>query len=1123
MALALPAGTLLAVEPPPPPMSIRAPLMQTLPEIDGSIGEDEWRDAFRGVGMIVYQEELCAARKAVWWIGTDGRRVFAAVRSELPSQGELLARTGPVKRDPFGINMDDGVELWLAPNYPSGTGVRYCQFVGNPAGAIADTVFDLRGAARPWDGDWAFANGSRDGWWETELAIAVDELLPEGELRSFAFRLTRNWKQPWQYSSTESAPGGFKQVKTMSRFYVDPAAPRVRMIDLDGWLDGKWDVRLGVGNPGERPEKVWVKMRAEAPATGMATQVGQELVDLAAHGRQEVHFERSLTKRDVWTGRLLVGSEDGRQVWFSREWRFRTERPEELWTTAAREKKSVALHFGYSPYRNRIRAKVDYSGVSDPSKVRRVTLEVWAQAGARPVTTARSGELSGSVCELAFDVPALSDGTYEIRCTLEADTLLKDAAVGQFVRERYEWERNTLGISDEVVPPFTPLEVAGDTVKAVFRQHKLNASGLWDQVWSEGVPLLARPMEIRAVVDGEPVEWRTDGLHFTETKSARVQAQAAFGSAGVEAQTHIRFDYDGLMAVDLELAAKPEVTVDRLDLMVPVRDDEAPLMHAAGAGFSANYAGKIPAGMGEVWSNTEAVTYGVPNQFIPYLWVGGTRRGVCWTADSDRDWVAGPERRGISLVRDRGAVSIVLHLVATPTRLDRARRFSFGFQATPVKPRPKDWRSWVFYGGFERPPGIRMVRIFGCCPYWGAVTESGDLYPRGRDFGFIERLVAINRRGAITDEDRRYLDEWNSGYRQEKHLEFYTRCTKYGFHIAQDADVMVPYTNIRAVRETMPEFLQFQDEWVMQTYTSRHWSEDDRSYERIEPVRSHQDFALWYYKRMMDMGFAGGIYWDLSFAQANHNPMSSSACYRAEDGTIHPGMGISSVRELMKRAYVMYSLAGRLPYHVDHMSNNAIIPKQAFSTIQLDWELKYGTEDFQDRFPEDYILATSTGEQAGTVPTVLTGIKGTQSPEERTWLTRTLLGTTLVYELKGFYSFEIDRRLIGKAHDIVYGFGYGQTDCLVYRYWEDPPFEANRADLRCILYSRGDKLMLVATDFGDGGPCRVRLDLAKLGLTGRALTAANAETEAELAVDGSAVGFGLRKHDFLIVQIGAGD
>lgn len=1107
-------------EPPLPGMTIRAPLMAKTPDIDGAIHEAEWDDAFRGVGMIAYQKNLYVPRQTAWWIGTDGKMIYAAMRSELPTKGELLARVKPKKRDPFGLGMDDGVELWLAPNYAPGGKTRYCQFAGNPLGAISDTMFDPTKSvdAQKWDGRWQFANQYRNGWWESEIAIAVGELGVTAPLRSFGFRITRNWKQPWVYSSTESAPGGFKDVRSMSQFHVDPEAPRIEVLGFDKWMDGQSDLKLAITNAGVTPLEARARIDAEAPVTGMAAQVGQQVVSLEPGEREEVCFRANLSTRAIWTTKLVVSSRDAQKVWLSRRWRCRTERPEEIWTTVKREKKAVTLYFGYSPYASKMRAKVDFSGIREPDTVRRVLLSVWRKGGSEALKEVTVASVTDHSAETMFDVPELPDGEYEIRCTLDGDEVLKDAVVGAFERKRHEWEHNTLGISDEVIEPFKPLQVEGTTVKAILREHKLNELGLWEQVFSEGKPLLSGPMTLRASVSGQEVAWEAEPLRFPEAKPSSVTAEAVWRGNGISGRTVSRFDYDGLMTLELKLGANKEATIDRLDLVVPVRSKEAWLMHATGAGFSKNYGGKIPEAEGEVWDNTKAETYGLPNQFLPYVWIGGTRRGVCWYADSDKDWVVGEDEREVSLVRDGDTVSMVLHLVGKPAKLDRERSIKFGFQATPVKLRPENWRNWNFYWGAVRPH-TRYVQILGCCPYWGAVTTSGDVYPRNRDFSFIERLAAINKRKKITADDRRFLAEWDSGYRQKKHLEFYKRCTAYGFRCAETADLMVPYTNIRGVRETLPEFLLFQDEWLTMSYSSRKWRDEDKSEVKIEPVRSHQDYALWYYKKMMDLGFAAGIYWDLSFAVANYNLLSSSAAYRADDGTIHPGVGITSVRELIKRTAVMYRQAGRFPYHVDHMSNNAIIPKQAFTTIQLDWELKYGTDDFQDKFSEDYIFATTTGEQAGTVPLVLTGIRGVESKEQSTWLTRTLLGTILVYDLRGWFAFPMDRALNQKILGFVYDFGYGQPDCKVYRYWDDPPFKTNRKDLRCILFERGGRLMLVGTDFGDGGPCRVTIDMPRLGIGASGLAAVNQETGEEMALDSNSVAFDLRKHDFCVLLI----
>ena len=196
-------------------------------------------------------------------------------------------------------------------------------------------------------------------------------------------------------------------------------------------------------------------------------------------------------------------------------------------------------------------------------------------------------------------------------------------------------------------------------------------------------------------------------------------------------KTRVTFDYDGLMNLDLEVRGKQTTVLDQLDIAVPIRDSEAPLMHVVGAGVRGNYAGNTPPGAGEIWNNTQATTYGMPNQFVPYLWVGGTRRGLAWYADSDENWSVAEGKPELSLARKDGALTLTLHLISKPVKLDRPRTFRFAFQATPVKPRPDDWRNWSFAGQLAE---ARAVTIFGSCRYWGSVSAYGDVYPRDHDY-----------------------------------------------------------------------------------------------------------------------------------------------------------------------------------------------------------------------------------------------------------------------------------------------------------------------------------------------------------------------------------------------------
>ncbi len=67
----------------------------------------------------------------------------------------------------------------------------------------------------------------------------------------------------------------------------------------------------------------------------------------------------------------------------------------------------------------------------------------------------------------------------------------------------------------------------------------------------------------------------------------------------------------------------------------------------------ANYAGVVPTGEGTVWTSKEAARSNLLGTFIPYIWVGGPERGLCWFASNDRDWVVDPSDQTPALALER--------------------------------------------------------------------------------------------------------------------------------------------------------------------------------------------------------------------------------------------------------------------------------------------------------------------------------------------------------------------------------------------------------------------------------------------------------------------------------------
>ena len=268
-----------------------------------------------------------------------------------------------------------------------------------------------------------------------------------------------------------------------------------------------------------------------------------------------------------------------------------------------------------------------------------------------------------------------------------------------------------------------------------------------------------------------------------------------------------------------------------------------------------------------------------------------------------------------------------------------------------------------------------------------------------------------------------------------------------------------------------------------------------------------------------------GMYWDCLHLEARYDPVVGNA-WTDEKGRTHPGLGIFDMRELIKRTAVMFAgeskkfPPNRLPLITQgHMTNTCFIPVLAFANSTLDWEWKYGLDDFQDRFTWGLTMAEAVGRQVGAWPTVLGGgyYRGDNAKVQRTLRTR--LGVCLVHEIaiECQHSRGYGRDLYAK----LFKFGYGLPECKVYNYWQEdnPVAVISKTTIKILVVSKKNQCLVVVTDYGNGGHCNVKLDLKKLGLDDKA-TAVNFETGKPVKRIGAGeFEINVPKHDFRIIIV----
>lgn len=1100
---------------------ITVPLKDKAPTMDGVIEPEEWRGTARVIGFMrggMHMEN----REAIFHVGCNGKTLFLAVRTELPPTGDLVARSKPAGNADRPAYRDDSLEFWIDPHKTRTEGDRrYFQIVVNSVGALYDVAFDpaneQQRANTTWRVDWETGSSLHDGWWDFECAIPLASIgaSPADLKHPWGLRIGRNWQRPGPQTSWEPRSYAFDDQSSMPVVHWVDAGVVPQQTQLRDPKQGNPNVALNLRNTADQPKTVAVDLYQQSASSPPRTvkqtvtvQPGEvETVQVTdgttGGGRAETRIEL----RDAGTDDIL----------FLRAFTWDLNRPEVRWKVSEDDARAVVLDIAYYPYHNKLKTRIDIGGLERPDAITGVNLIVNRKDNGKTVARGTFPTLKDHSAATVLDLPDLPDGEYIVQTVLNGPGAPEEPTTQTFQRKHFEWEHNRLGMIEGVIPPFTPLQTEDNTLTCVLREHRLNGLGLWDQVNAEGVDLLARPMTLHAEVNGKEVSVNpvTEGVTFTRKTEAEVDYKTSWTAGPLTGETNVTCEMDGAMIVDLTLNMDDNASLDALDLVIPLKTEEAPLMHVCTDGLRFNYAGAAPRGEGLVWESKQASRRFLQGTFIPYIWLGGPSRGLAWFADSDRDWLVDDELSTHEIRREGDITKLVVRFVTRPGTPRRTHRIRFALQASPTKPMPTEpvhWRKWMF--GSNCGGHAFNIRFLGACYYWGSKNPYQDVYPRDKEFYIYDVLADIRRTGTV-DEERiaKFLsgfDEANTkGGRYYDSIHWTVRALK------GKPDAVVPYTNARGAAG--PEYAVFEDEWHRAAYTSR--KAQPVCYD-ASPVQSYQDYCLFYFNKMVESGMADGIYFDDIFLQANSDVVSGGA-YCDDNGHLRPSADLFAMREYLKRVQILCCQKGIPWVNIAHMTNTQILPITTWVGINMDWEWKYGSNDFQERFSRDLIRTETLGLQSGCRPTQLGGIHGVpwNSPQHK-WVERTQFATNIVHEIQTISATSV----ANTAMAVLYDFGYGEPDCQVYQYWrKEFPAKIEGLDAEALVLRRNGQALIVVSSFGEGGKGVLKLDRKHLGLADNGRFS-DVEKNAVLNAAGeNGCHFEIKKHDFKIIRYAAGN
>ncbi|HUS81605.1 MAG TPA: glycoside hydrolase domain-containing protein, partial [Armatimonadota bacterium] len=310
-----------------------------------------------------------------------------------------------------------------------------------------------------------------------------------------------------------------------------------------------------------------------------------------------------------------------------------------------------------------------------------------------------TGAFEQGMARATFDVPeGLPTGSLRLRATITdaARQQVAEATSGPFERRIYPWqaEDKGIGVSDEVMPPFTPLRVEGRSVHCWGRRYDLGDDGWPAQIMTREADMLTGPVRLRARVDGvsaRPLAGGTAAFGRTDPGVVEFAVRGTGGSLG--ASLTGRIEYDGMIKYTLRLDPPAPVTVNELRLEIPVADDHALLYHVCRDAIrTSNEAGLTPPGTGKVWGSSAKPSRQVLGTFVPYWWVGDYDRGLCWMADNDRGWSVPDDEDCVELVREGDTLTARVNFITRDRLIESPWEVTFALEAGPPRPEPKGWR-----------------------------------------------------------------------------------------------------------------------------------------------------------------------------------------------------------------------------------------------------------------------------------------------------------------------------------------------------------------------------------------------------------------------------------------------
>jgi hypothetical protein len=1087
------------------------------PTIDGKIGQGEWDRAFTTSGMIAPFDHTLHQVETTVSMGFDDRNFYFLLNCQRGDQEWRLQKSCR-ENDAYNFG-DPSIEIWVTP--PTLVAETYQNILNTYPAVLDQKMIPSRGyVAQGWSGNWKVGVTESDTHYIIEAAVPIKdfgfETVKNGDIWRFLLCRTCPGAKPRAQASW-SVTQGFSEIPQHPQVHLMDNEVAFQLLSIISVFTGKYEFPMAVVAPEKAAADVEVELRFRKDVLpGENDRIEKQAVSLEPGERKELRFVGDVT--DMKSGYFTISArkKGGTEI-FRQHFPFEVNgfKPQAPVRPADAKIEELALRPLYGPETNTLLLVADIIDLPAREQAASATMKIIDPASNRVLKQAPMPRFVNwySSTNLVLDgiqVPVLDCGQVDQArkenaalqlknvekinagqaplplkplptveplkllvevavCDKDGKELKKQSQEVGLRRYRFPWQNNDVGVTDEVIPPWTPVTWESGAVGVWNRSLKLTGLGLAERIDNGGASQI-RSMRLVAVSGGKEVPIRQSTPSLSRLVNAAATLTGTGDGAGLSLSATTRVEFDGFVLSQLTVgpAANGQPTkVEKLFLEVVLPESEATHFCSTAGGWAAVHDVTPP-----YWSSLQTASGMLIGDFVPYIWLTNSDRAFLWFADSDKGWVT-DEQKALptqELIRKDGTVTLRVHFIEVPCDLTQPRTMTYGYQVFPSRPLPPGWRAVICNQQKDRLPSARNTYFWAdadwavlwpyyCSPYPWSMEKSRTFY--------ANLPVTTDHRpcvGSIAHSIGRYRDYEGNNFNEY--------AVDWGSTPGNTGDA-----NVTACKGTV-------------------------------------DFRLYHYQRWVREAGFRGLYIDENYLGLEDNFLTGGA-YLRPDNRLQRGYSYLGLREYFKRMMIMFH-QNRVPRPNlwMHISSGSAYHAW-FGDVYFEGENVEPTDlnyDYIEVLPAGRMRSIGSAACSGGVMTMMCQSQRhatIHEPKHTHQFVGWVMAHDILPEQVGFY--EILAQEGRLYEDNVQFIGYWHAKS---------PFKTKTPDCVVSAHKAGHRALLwVVNTAREERNAEVSVDFKALGYDRAKVVAMNAETGQAVELKGNGFAVPVLRRDFVAVHL----